>query len=35
LRPCVHSAMNAVTQPASSSLTAPPIPARNAFGCLD
>ena len=37
LRPCVQSTMNAVTLPASSPLTAPapPIPARNAFDCLE
>jgi hypothetical protein len=37
LRPGVQSTMNAVTFPASSSPTAaaPPIPARNAFDCLE
>ena len=37
LRPCAQPTMNAVTLPASSSLTAPapPIPARNAFDCLE
>ncbi len=37
LGPCVQPTMNAVTLPASSSLTAPapPIPARNAFDCLE
>jgi hypothetical protein len=37
LRPGVQSTTNAVTAPASRALTAsaPPIPARNAFDCLE